>query len=200
MVSENVNGAGRLILVRHGDSEGNRDRTFTQNSEVPLTPFGREQARAAALRIAQSYSPTRIVASPFVRARETAEIIADVLQLRVQADAGLREQSFGVFAGQPYEVLLGDASYHEGPRWHWRPQGGESLTDVYARVVPVFERVTRESTGQDVVLVSHGGVMLALCAYVTGSWDNLTVTPNAGIVVVEHRGGMYTPPLTIADG
>lgn len=200
MISENVDGPGRLILVRHGESEGNRDRTFTQNSAVPLTPFGREQARAAAVRIAQSYSPTRIVASPFVRARETAEIIAEVVRLRVQAEADLREQSFGIFAGQPYEVLLGDASYDDGPRWHWRPQGGESLNDVYARVVPVFERVARESTGQDVVLVSHGGVMLALCAYVTGSWDDLTVTPNAGIVVVEHRGGTYAPPLTMAQG
>jgi hypothetical protein len=42
--------------------------------------------------------------------------------------------------------------------------------------------------------------MLALCAYVTGSWDDLTVTPNAGIVVVEQRGGAYAPPLTIAAG
>ena len=100
----------RLLLVRHGESEGNRDRTFTQNPDVPLTPFGREQARAAAHRVAKGYRPSRIVASPFTRARQTAEIIAAVLGLSVDLDAAFREQSFGIFAGQPYEALLSDAA------------------------------------------------------------------------------------------
>ena len=199
MAVENAGRVGRVILVRHGESEGNRDRTFTQNPQVPLTAHGREQARAAGLRIAQRYKPTRIVASPYLRAWQTAAAIAGVLGLRVEADPDLREQSFGVFAGQPYDALLSDAAYHEGPRWHWRPQGGESLTDVYQRVVPVFEHITAEGSGRDIVIVSHGGVMLALCAYVTGSWDGITVTPNAGIVVVEHRAGRYSAPLILAD-
>ena len=59
-------------------------------------------------------------------------------------------------AGQPYETLLGDAAYHEGPRWRWRPAEGESLVDVYERVVPAFERIARESIGRDVVLVRPG--------------------------------------------
>jgi len=198
MAVENADSIGRLILVRHGESEGNRTRTFTQNPRVPLTAYGREQARAAGLQIAKRYKPTRIVASPYLRAWQTAEVIAEVLGLGVQAVPDLREQSFGVFAGQPYDALLSDAAYQDGPRWDWRPQGGESLADVYGRVVPVFERITGESGGRDVVIVSHGGVMLALCAYVTGSWDGVTLTPNAGIVVVEHRAGRYSAPLTLA--
>jgi broad specificity phosphatase PhoE len=189
--------AGRLLLVRHGESEGNRDRTFTQNAEVPLTPFGREPARATAERIASTYAPSRVVASPFTRARQTAEIIAAVLGLPVAFEAALREQSFGIFAGQPYDALLSDAAYHEGPRWQWRPQGGESLLDVHARVVPAFERLARSGAHQDTVIVSHGGVMLALCAYVTGSWDGITVTPNAGVVVVEYHNGSYRAPVAV---
>ena len=180
-----------LLLVRHGESEGNRDRTFTQSAAVPLTPLGREQARQAAAVIAKAFAPQRVVASPFARARETAESIAASFGLPVELEAALREQSFGVFAGQPYEALLSDAAYHDGPRWHWRPHGGESLVDVSERVVPAFERVARESVGRDTVIVSHGGVMLALCAFVTGSWDGLSVTPNAGVVVVENLGGRY---------
>ncbi len=160
---------------------------------------GREQALATAQRIVQQYQPARIVASPYVRAWQTAEIIAAVLRLEVESESDLREQNFGVFAGQPYDALLGDAAYHDGPRWHWRPSGGESLMDVYERVVPVFERVARDSAGSDVVLVSHGGVMLALCAFVSGSWDGITVTPNAGIVVIQKCGDRFTPPLMIAD-
>jgi probable phosphoglycerate mutase len=189
----------RLLLVRHGESEGNRDRTFTQNPEVPLTAFGREQARAAAHRMARRYHPSRIIASPFARARQTAEIIAEVFRLTVEFEAAFREQSFGVFAGEPYDALLSDAAYHEGPRWNWRPQGGESLIDVYERVVPAFDRVAQAAPGEDLIIVSHGGVMVTLCAYISGSWEGVAVTPNAGIVVVEHHGGRYTPPVWLQD-
>lgn len=189
----------RLLLVRHGESEGNRDRTFTQNPDVPLTALGREQARAAARRMARRYRPSRIVASPFTRAHQTAEIIAALLGLPLELEAAFREQSFGIFAGQPYDALIGDAAYHEGPRWNWRPEGGESLTDVYDRVTPAFDRIARSGGGQDIVIVSHGGVMVTLCAYVTGSWEGVTVTPNAGVVVVEHHGDRYTPPVVLHD-
>jgi broad specificity phosphatase PhoE len=199
MTADTNHRPGRLILVRHGESEGNRDRTFTQHAEVPLTPRGCEQALATAERIAKRFGPVGVVASPFARARQTAEIIAGVLALSVDIEAALREQSFGIFAGQPYEALLTDAAYHEGPRWRWRPPGGESLADVSERVIPAFDRIARSYGGQDVVIVSHGGVMLAFWAHVTGSWEGATVTPNAGIVVVEHRHGRYAAPLTITD-
>ena len=200
-VTANMNSrAGRLILVRHGESEGNRDRTFTQHTDVPLTALGREQARAAAERIAKHYAPAGIVASPFARARQTAEIIAGTLALAVEIEPALREQSFGIFAGRPYEALLGDAAYHDGPRWQWRPAGGESLVDVYERVVPAFERIARAHTAEDVVIVSHGGVMLALCAYVTGDWEGASVAPNAGIVVIEYQNGRYAPSERTPEG
>jgi broad specificity phosphatase PhoE len=189
----------RLLLVRHGESEGNRDRTFTQNPEVPLTACGREQARTAAQHLAKRYRPSRVVASPFTRARQTAEIIAAVFGLTVEFEAAFREQSFGVFAGQPYNALLSDAAYHEGPRWNWRPHGGESLIDVYERVVPAFDRVAQAAPGEDVIIVSHGGVMVTLCAYVSGSWEGVAVTPNAGIVVVERHGDRYTAPVWLQD-
>jgi broad specificity phosphatase PhoE len=189
----------RLILVRHGESEGNRDRTFTQHAEVPITPLGREQAAAAAVRVARRFAPAQIIASPFARARQTAEIIARSFGLPVEVDPAFREQSFGLFAGQRYEALLADASYHEGPRWEWRPPGGESLVDVYNRVVPAFEQVARRGLGRDTIIVSHGGVMLALSAFVTGSWDGLTVAPNAGVLLVEYRAGAYAAPVLMAD-
>src|SRR5512140_1208862 len=99
----------RLILVRHGESEGNRDRTFTQSSDVPITAVGREQARATGALIAKHFRPARIVASPYARARQTAEIIAAVCGLGIELEAALREQSFGIFAGQPYDALVSDA-------------------------------------------------------------------------------------------
>jgi broad specificity phosphatase PhoE len=199
MTSKPCQRPGHLILVRHGESEGNRDRTFTQHADVPLTAHGRVQVGAAAERIRTRYCATRIVASPFARALQTAEIIAGTLGLAVEIETALREQSFGIFAGRPYTALLQDAAYHEGPRWAWRPPAGESLVDVYERVVPAFDDIARTSAGRDVVIVSHGGVMLALCAYVLGSWEGLSVAPNAGIVAIEYRDGRHGAPLTIDD-
>lgn len=181
----------RLILVRHGESEGNRDRRFTQSSKVPITDLGRRQAQEAAEAIAARFRPTRLISSPYVRARQTAEILAARLGLPIEEHEEFREQSFGVFAGKPYESLLSDAGYHDRPRWVWRPPGGESLEDVAARVVPAALRVAEECCGTEVVIVSHGGVMLALSAYVNGGWEGLSVPPNGGIVVLDYAGGSF---------
>jgi broad specificity phosphatase PhoE len=190
---------GRLILVRHGESEGNRDRTFTQHVDVALTELGREQARIAGERIARVFKPTRLIASPYARARHTAEIIGSIIDLPVEIEPDLREQSFGVFAGKPYESMLSDAAFHDGPRWDWRPAEGESLADVYQRVVPAFQRIAGGSPERDTVLVSHGGVMLALCAFVGGGWDKQLITPNAGIVVIRHDGTNFEAPVYVED-
>lgn len=179
----------RLILVRHGESEGNRNRTFTQSPEVPITELGRRQAAEAAEKIMARFRPQRLISSPYARARQTAEVIAACLQLPIEHHDEFREQSFGIFAGKPYESLLGDAAYHEGPRWAWRPPGGESLEDVAQRVVPAALRVAENSRGTETVIVSHGGVMLALSAYANGGWEGLSVPQNGGIVVLDYVAG-----------
>lgn len=192
--------SGRLILVRHGESEGNRDRRFTQSSDVPLTAIGEEQAREAAAVIRAHYRPEAVVASPFRRAQQTGTIIAETLGLPIRFEDDLREQNFGLLAGKPYDTMVTDLGSHEGPRWEWRPTGGESLVDVYNRAVPALDRIAIAHRGRDVVVVSHGGVMFALGAYVSGSWETSRVPPNCGIFVVEHDETGYRPPLILNAG
>jgi len=186
---------GRLILVRHGESEGNRDRRFTLTPHVPLTDLGREQARSTGARIARDFRPARVVASPFLRAQQTAELIAAALGLGVETEPALHERDFGVYVGKPYESVLADPTFDPNRRWEWRPENGESLQEVYNRVVPATERIARDNPGSDVVVVSHGGVMLALTAFFAGTWEGAAVAQNCGIIVVAHTGGSYGPPL-----
>lgn len=185
---------GRLILVRHGESEGNRTRTFTMTPEVPLTSLGEEQARAAGSRIRDAFQAGRLVASPFRRAQQTAALIGEVLGLDIETEPDLRERDFGLFAGKPYDSLLQDPTFDASRRWEWRPEGGESLLEVCDRVVPVVRRLARESSGLDVVVVSHGGVMLALAAHFAGTWEGVEVASNCGVIVVEHQAGMFAAP------
>ena len=190
---------GRLILVRHGESEGNRTRTFTDSPAVPLTDLGREQARRAATRIASDYRPVRVVASPYARARQTAEIIAELLQLPLQIDHVWREQSLGRLAGAPYDRALDDPSFDPDHRWAWQPPDGESLIDVRNRVAPAFDRLAQTTIGSDIVLVSHAGVMQAVCAHVMGNWRTAPVSPNGGVIVIEYDSRRYSVPVLVED-
>ena len=95
---------GKLILIRHGESEGNAIRQFTTSPEAGITELGRRQASEAALRIKTLFSPTLIVSSPYFRARETARIIAELIGAPVEIEPDFREQSLGQLAGRPYDV------------------------------------------------------------------------------------------------
>jgi broad specificity phosphatase PhoE len=92
---------GRLLLVRHAESEGNRDRVFTRTPEVGLTERGHEQARRVGEWLRARYEPAQLVSSPYRRARQTAAEIATSTALDVHVEEDLRERSYGHLAGQP---------------------------------------------------------------------------------------------------
>ena len=181
----------RLILIRHGESEGNRDRVFTLTPAVGLTDRGREQCRAAAAWIAARYAPRRIVASPFVRAQQTAEELAQVLGVPVEIEHDLRERSYGELAGQPYSILQSRTDFDPNEYWVWRPPGGETLVEVARRAGAVLDRIADAAPEDDTVVVSHGATMMSLWWHVTGAWREGRVARNAGIVVAEHRAGRW---------
>lgn len=186
-----MSGGGRIYLVRHGQSEGNRERRFSPNPHIELTALGEEQARAAGRWLAARARPSRIVSSPFLRARSTAAWIAAELGFadEIELEPGLRERDIGELAGRPYAALLEHPSYDVERFWEWRPRGGESLDQVRLRAAPVLDRLA--ASPGDAVVVSHGGVMLALCAHVEGGWHRPRVARNCEIVLVERgRAGL----------
>ena len=192
---------GKLILVRHGESVGNRERIFTVTPhELALTELGYEQARAAGNFIAQTFKTEVVVSSPYMRARETARVIAEILELPVEVEHDLHERDVGSLKGQSYESILTAPGFDPQRPWAWQPPDGESYDDVKNRVGPILDRLAAAHPARDVVVVSHGGVMMALWAHVTGVWDNAHVPPNCGIIVVEHHSKGYLAPQIIGDG
>lgn len=191
-------GRGRFILVRHGESEGNRDRRFTISTETPLTDLGREQARRAGRHIRRHFTPEVIVSSPYARARETASIISAELKLPIEIEHDLHERDLGCLKGQSYnalrELVRTDPNYDPTNGWAWKPEGGESYEDVRRRVIVAIQSLRQRYAGREIVVVSHGGVMLSVWSHIVGAWHGSHLPPNCGIVLVEHDAERLYPP------
>ncbi|HKV56225.1 MAG TPA: histidine phosphatase family protein [Candidatus Binataceae bacterium] len=192
---------GKFIMVRHGESEGNRERRFTISSEVPLTELGRQQAREVARAISRAFNPSIVISSPFRRARQTSEIISGELNLEIEIVNDLHERDLGCLKGHSYDdlrtLVLKDPAYDPARGWLWRPDGGESYDDVRQRVVSAVEGLLARYPAQEIIIVSHGGVMLSVWAHIIGQWQGAHLPPNCGIVLVEHDGRRMQPPRII---
>lgn len=150
-----------LLLVRHGQSEGNAAGVIQGRLDPPLTPLGREQARSLAERLRAESAADRIVASPLARARATAEIVAAALGLPLMEEPRLMEYDFGEASG-----LTPAAVRERHPEWSGergdgdeRPllPGEEGVRAFDARVAAVVDDLL--ALEGRTVAVAHGGVI-----------------------------------------
>ncbi len=151
----------RVVVARHGEAEYESD-LMTQ-SGGSLTPLGREQARALGERL-RGERVAGIVCSQLARAVQTAEIVAGVLHLPVQVREGLQEFPPGDLWGQPYDHSFFDPlvrSWLAGDLARGVP-GGETGRQTADRVLGVLDDVADQFRGETVLVVAHGGVILAL--------------------------------------
>jgi ribonuclease H / adenosylcobalamin/alpha-ribazole phosphatase len=197
---------GKFIVVRHGESEANRTRTFAASGEVPLTAVGCSQAQELARHIGARYRPEALVSSKFKRALETAEIIGAALNLPVEVVEGLEERDLGYLKGRPWADKpdsAGDAASHlkTEQQWLWRPEGGESYEDVRSRAVTAFQALAMRYPDEELVIVTHGALMLALWAHLAGGYEHAKVPRNCGIMLIEHsEGRLGHPEIIDANG
>jgi len=188
----------RLILIRHGESLANAERRFTHGPHEPLSRRGREEATERARSVASRFDPVAIYASPFVRALETARLIGAVLGLEPIVVDALREQDFGGLRGQPYESVARDPLWHSD-RWRFRPLGGETLEEVGRRAGPALDEIAARHLGSEIVVVSHGGVMASLHAWIrTRRFEGAPrLSGNAAGYVVTWRSAGYEGPFEL---
>lgn len=188
----------RLILIRHGESLANAERRFTHGPHEPLSRRGREEAVARGRSVAERFDPVALYASPFVRALETARLIGGSLGLDPIVVDALREQDFGRLRGQGYDSVREDPVWHTD-RWRFRPPEGETLEEVFHRVGPALDAIAEQHLGQQVVVVSHGGVMAALHAWTTVRRIEGVppISANASGFVVEWKRVRYDGPFPL---
>lgn len=155
----------RLLLVRHGLTDWNREGRFQGHLDPPLSDDGRLEARLLGERLRRDalLRPARIVSSTLARARETAETVAGVTNTTVEADARLIELGQGEWEGRTHgELERGDASRYAA----WRrggaqaPPGAEPAASAQARVDAVLADLSAAADGDwPVCVVSHGGTL-----------------------------------------
>ncbi len=153
-----------LLLVRHGESEGNVEALIQGQLDKPLTALGREQAKAVAARLKAEGPFDRIVSSPLVRALATAEAISAALALPIATDDRLMEYDFGEFSGLTFTEMR-----ERYPRWSWLTDRGAPSPDLLPGEEgwPAFdERIARAlddlmALGGKTIAVTHGGVIMA---------------------------------------
>jgi len=158
----------RFILMRHGQTQWNREERFRGRADLALDETGRRQAEVAALRLKEEHA-VAVYCSPIRRALQTAKIVGEKLNLPVQPLEGLIDLHFGSFEG-----LSGEEATKQYPElyrlWLQRPHevrfpGGEGLEDVRQRVVPAVEQLAAKHKDQTVILISHKVVcQLLMCA------------------------------------
>ncbi|HWP11853.1 MAG TPA: histidine phosphatase family protein [Ramlibacter sp.] len=186
-----------LILLRHGETDWNRELRFQGHVDVALNATGLEQARRLARRLARE-TVHRLYASDLLRAQQTARPVAQQLGLASVIDPALREQSFGRVDG----MKVDDIKAQHPQAWEgWlRFQedfcmpDGETTRQFHARVMDAVYRLVAAHPAETLVVVTHGGVldMIYRTARSLGlSGPRQSEIPNAGLNRVRvHEAGI----------
>ena len=160
----------RYFVMRHGEAQNNAENTLdaTNARAFPLTESGRAQARAAAASLAGK-GVTRIITSPFERARETARAAAEALGLdpaAIVVDERLRELDFGSFDGAPYEQFV---EAKKTLSCNDLIGGGESYNDARRRFGEALFEYEDTYADEGLLIVTHGIGVESLAALSEGN-------------------------------
>jgi broad specificity phosphatase PhoE len=165
-----------FVLLRHGQTEWNRQERFRGRADLALDETGTEQAKAAGRRIAAQYHPDAIYVSPLKRAMQTAAIVGEFAGLPVRPHQGLLDIDFGLWQG------MSIAEAHDRwpdlvDAWQSRPggvqiPGGERLADVRQRGLAAVSELAQSYPDQTVVIVGHLVINRAILLGVLGLDDD----------------------------
>ena len=189
-----------ICLVRHGETAWNAERRLQGHIDIPLNNVGLAQAEAVAdrlQRLGQRFSA--VYCSDLQRARQTAAAVMRTQELDALNDKRLRERHYGLFQGLTYAE-----AERQHPELYHRfkqrepalefPQQGESLIDFAARVRAALQDIAHRHAHEQVLVVTHGGVLDIVHRLSTG--DRLDTPrkiaiPNAALNWIEHADGQW---------
>ncbi len=185
-----------LHLVRHGQTAWNAEKRLQGHVDIALNEVGIVEAE----QVAKEFADRRlggIYSSPLQRAQGTAQIINRNHQHEIKLYEGLKESTYGSMEG----ILVEDyhrkcteviPDFHQmtfQERLHFKlAEDAESYFEVYQRVKPVLDEIIQNHLGEEVVVVSHGGLMRAVIAMIAGSNVREIYIQNGGYLTLACDG------------
>ncbi|MDT5062199.1 MAG: 2,3-bisphosphoglycerate-dependent phosphoglycerate mutase [Acidobacteriota bacterium] len=198
----------RVLLIRHGQSEGNAEGRFGGHTSTPLSPRGRLQAEATAQTLSTE-NLTAIYSSDLPRAVETAMPLARLTSLNVEQTVAFRERSVGVMEGLTFEESA--AQHPEQYAALIRRDfdhillGGESYRQMLDRAARQLDQAIEQHRGGRIAVFSHTGTICILALHLMGALDAPELRPvwiattNCGITRFELRADGFVRVLAVND-
>ncbi len=157
----------KIILVRHGECQGNREGLFRGRSDFPLNEQGLIQAKELALEMKQ-YNPFRIFTGPLSRTKQTALAISQECHIDIEMREGINNIELGPWEGQVKQVIAREYP-EQWEIWLNEPEklsvpGIETLEHVQKRARRELDKIVKEFSGKTVIIVSHRAVLKPLIA------------------------------------
>lgn len=198
----------QVLLIRHGQSEGNAEKRFGGHTATPLSPLGLRQAEATAAAVADE-SIAAIYSSDLLRATETARPLSQLTKLEVHQTRAFRERSVGVMEGLTFQEAAENhpAQYAALLRRDFDHvlAGGESYRQLLDRAWMKLDAVLTNHTGGRIVIFSHTGTICILALHLMGALDAPELRPvwistaNCGINRFEIRDDGFIRVIAIND-
>ncbi len=158
-----------ILLIRHGQTDWNRDRRIMGRRPVPLNKAGRAEARALA-KVLKGVKIDAVYTSPVLRAVETAEHLRDGRRMSLRHAHEMAEIDYGRWIGKTFEEVIPEKAfrvYHKTPRKAQAP-GGEHMKDVYRRTIRFIETIRRRHKKGRIAVVSHADVIKTVLVHYLG--------------------------------
>ena len=184
----------QVILIRHGQTEWNKQRRMQGHSDSPLTEKGVLQAQMLGKRLA-TMSFDALYSSDSGRAHHTARCVAEATGHPLVVEPGLRERNFGVFEGLTREEMMerypDDYARFKARDPEFAMPNGESGVAFRARAIACMDRIVARHRGQHLVVVTHGlvlDVFYRLAMGIPPHEPRIHELVNAGINRLRHDG------------
>jgi len=184
-----------LYFMRHAQSEANLNDILASQLDFPLTEKGHSDALLIAKEFSQEHNVTRLIASPLIRAQQTAIPFAERFNLPIESEVRITEQQLGKYAGKTYAELDVEENYcHDrAKRWSWIPEGnGESYSMIVDRLMPFFESLEVDCD-ENILVVTHAVTMRMIKAILNNSLPEYPheIAHNGEVWKVEFKGIGY---------
>ncbi len=157
---------GRLILIRHGETDKNLEKSLhSVNDAQALNVTGIEQIEGTVDRL-KELSPAKIYSSTEKRAVESARILARRLGIPMEKIDGIQERNFGIFTGESWgdvKNILAPMTLEE--RYEYVPKDGESWRAFETRLIAAIKKIVEENKDKTIGVVTHGGAIKALMPF-----------------------------------